>query len=74
MAYVSTHSEVRLTDEMERRMARQMARESAGVIASLKNLGAGVMQCATAFGAFLDAYADTVDQAGRRASNHGHYI
>lgn len=74
MAYVSTHSEVRLTDEMERRLVGQMARENTGFVASMKNLGAGLMQCANAFGAFLDAYADTVEQAGRRASNHGHYI
>ncbi|GAA5234834.1 hypothetical protein FOZ76_21575 [Verticiella sediminum] len=76
MAYASTHTEIRITDEMERRLGDQMAREggSGGFTAPLKNFGAGIMHCATAFGAFLDAYANTVDRAGRRASTHRHYI
>lgn len=75
MAYANLNADIRLTDDMERKLVNRMVREESRSDLSqpVRRLGRAVLQVGQAFGAFLDAYAETVDEAGRRSSYHGRY-
>ncbi len=72
MSYVNLNADIRLTDDMERQLVNRMVREESRGN-PFSSIGRAVRSTGRAFGAFLDAYAETVDEAGRRVSYHGRY-
>lgn len=76
MAYVNLNADIRLTDDMERQLVNRMVREEArsDLRQPARRLGRALRGVARSFTAFLDAYAETVEDAGRRASWHGRFF
>lgn len=76
MAYVNLNADIRLTDDMERQLVNRMVREEArsDLLQPVRRLGRALREVGRSFGAFLDAYAETVEEAGRRTSSQGRYF